>query len=561
MDDISILITGQAGQGIQTVETLLADIFLGQGYHVFATKEYMSRVRGGSNSTGLRVSSRPVRACTDRIDILLALDREILKRISDRISASTLVIGETGQCRRGIMENVDFRAIASKIGNPVFSNVVATGVILSLLEIDPAVPSRHMESVFGRKGADIVGKNLKALEEGYREGAGIKGRISPPVPDRPDGKRKGILVNGSQAIGMGAIAGGCDFISAYPMSPSTGVFTYLAGKGREESIVTEQAEDEISAINMVLGASYAGARAMANTSGGGFALMEEGVSLAGMAEIPVVIHIAQRPGPATGLPTRTEQGDLNLALYSGHGEFPRVILAPGTIEEGISLSKRAFDLASSYQSPVFILTDQYYLDSYYDVASLPVIEKKAYGEGVVRTKKGYKRYLLTENGISPRGIPGYGEGLVRIDSDEHDEDGFITEDMDTRKRMVEKRWKKLDAMKIEAPEPGFFGDREYRILLVGWGSTYHIIREAMEKTGIRGLGFLHFSQLYPLGGEVIKYLEKAEKVIGIENNLTGQFADLIARETGFRIGRRITKYNGLPFSVEEMKELLLKEIK
>jgi len=215
---------------------------------------------------------------------------------------------------------------------------------------------------------------------------------------------------------LGAIAGGCSFISTYPMSPSTGVWIFLTQHSKEFDIITDQSEDEISAINMAIGAWYAGARGMVATSGGGFALMVEGLSLASMIETPVVIHLGQRPGPATGLPTRTEQADLEFVLHAGHGEFPRIILTPGTMEDAFNLSQRAFDLADKYQVPVFILTDQYFLDSYYNLPSLNLSDIRNQSH-VVKTNKEYKRYQLTENGISPRGIPGYGEGLVSVDSD------------------------------------------------------------------------------------------------------------------------------------------------
>jgi 2-oxoglutarate ferredoxin oxidoreductase subunit alpha len=336
------------------------------------------------------------------------------------------------------------------------------------------------------------------------------------------------------------------------MSPSTGVATYLAQHAKEFGIVVEQVEDEISAMNMVVGAWYAGARALASTSGGGFALMEEGVSLAGMLESPAVIHLAQRPAPATGLPTRTEQGDLFFALFSGHGEFPRAIFAPGTIEDAFYLTQRAFNLADKYQIPVFVLTDQYMLESHYNVPSLDPhrIKPERY---VVETDSDYKRYKLTENGISPRGVPGYGKGLVIVDSDEHDEEGHITEDMDVRTSMVNKRLKKLELVSQEAIPPELIGNPDYKILVIAWGSNYNVVKEAMEKLRRDDLAFLHFKQVYPLHSSTADYLKKAEKTIIIENNATAQFANLIKLHTGISIGRKILKYNGLPFFVEEVE--------
>ena len=327
----------------------------------------------------------------------------------------------------------------------------------------------------------------------------------------------------------------------------------MAQHSRDFDIVVEQAEDEISAMNMAVGAWYAGARAMVTTSGGGFALMVEGLSLAGMLEMPVVIHLGQRPAPATGLPTRTEQGDLLFALHAGHGEFPRIILAPGSIEDAFYLTQKAFNLADKYQVPVFLLTDQYLLDSYYNIPSLTTsslhIERC-----IVRTDKDYKRYKITPDGISPRGIPGFGEGLVVVDSDEHNAEGHITEDFEVRTKMVDKRLKKLGSMKKEAIPPELVGSKNYKTLIVGWGSTYHVVKEAIGHLGREDISFLHFKQVYPLPLATSDYLKKARRRVVIENNATSQFGSLIELCTGINIEKKILKYNGLPFFLEEVME-------
>ncbi|UCC22313.1 MAG: 2-oxoacid:acceptor oxidoreductase subunit alpha, partial [Planctomycetota bacterium] len=363
------------------------------------------------------------------------------------------------------------------------------------------------------------------------------------------------LLSGAEAVSLGAIAGGCNFVSSYPMSPSTAVLVFLARRGRDFGIIAEQAEDEIAAMNMAIGAWYAGARAMVTTSGGGFALMTEGLSLAGMLESPIVIHLGQRPGPATGLPTRTEQADLELALYAGHGEFPRIILAPGSIEDAFYLTQRAFNLASKYQVPVFVLTDQYFLDSYYNTASLELSGLEI-DQHVVKTAKGYNRYELTDDGISPRGIPGYGEGLVAVDSDEHDTAGHITEDLDLRVAMVDKRLKKMDSIKAEAIEPELIGPEDYKTLIVCWGSTYHVASEAIKTLGSDDVSLLHFRQVYPLHESAAEYLKRARELVLIEGNATSQFGRLLKLRTGIDIENKILKYDGLSFSVEEVAERL-----
>jgi 2-oxoglutarate ferredoxin oxidoreductase subunit alpha len=294
---------------------------------------------------------------------------------------------------------------------------------------------------------------------------------------------------------------------------------------------------------------------MVTTSGGGFALMTEGLSLAGMLESPMVIHLAQRPGPATGLPTRTEQGDLELALYAGHGEFPRIIFAPGTLEDCFCLTQKAFNLADKYQVPVFILTDQYLVDSYYNTSGFELSDINVENH-IVKTSKGYERYVLTENGISPRGIPGLGEGLVAVDSDEHDQAGHITEDLDLRTRMVDKRLGRLELLKDEIIPPELAGPENYKNLVVCWGSTYSIVDEAVKNLNRDDVAFLHFKQIYPLPNETADYLQKAHKVIIVENNATSQFAKLIKLHTGIDIEGKILKYNGLSFYVEELTQKL-----
>jgi 2-oxoglutarate ferredoxin oxidoreductase subunit alpha len=330
---------------------------------------------------------------------------------------------------------------------------------------------------------------------------------------------------------------------------------FLSRHAREFGIVSEQAEDEISAINMAVGAWYAGARAMVTTSGGGFALMVEGLSLAAMIETPVVIHLAQRPGPATGLPTRTEQGDLLFALTAGHGEFPRIILAPGTLEDAYELSRRAFDLADRFQVPVFILTDQYLMDTHYNLAGLD-LKGAGPDRAVVKTGPDYRRYRITGDGISPRGIPGYGDGLVCVDSDEHDEYGRITEEMETRVAMVEKRIKKMEGIRAAALEPELLGGESYSHLLVGWGSTRHAISEALAGLSRNDISFLHLKQVFPMHTSVDEYLGRAERVITIENNAMGQLGTLLGMETGREPDDAILKYSGLPFNVEELIDLI-----
>jgi len=557
MSDVSIVLCGEAGQGIQTVEQLLSRIVHKQGLYVFTTKEYMSRVRGGSNSTQIRISINPVKAYVDKIDILVPLSKNAISHLQKKITKETLIIGEKTyiECINGSNTfEVNFNQIARSIGDSVFTNVIAVGLLSSLCNnIKIENVKLEINHFFSNKKNDIIQKNREAAEKGYALGKELKKKgIRFFDITKEKNNEKSILINGTQAIGLGAIAGGCNFISSYPMSPSTGVLNFLSKYADDFEILVEQAEDEISAINMVLGAWYAGARAMVTTSGGGYALMIEGISLAGMIESPVVIHVAQRPGPATGLPTRTEQADLEHILYSGHGEFPRIIFAPGTLEDAFYLTQKAFNLADKYQIPVFVLSDQYFVDSYYQT-EIPKIDKIQNKRYFIRTKKDYKRYHLSDNGISPRGIPEFGQGLVCVDSDEHNEEGCITEDMGTRTRMVDNRLRKQFEIEKETIFPDFVGHEDYKYLVIGWGSTYHILREALKRINNHDIGFLHFKQIYPVHRNIEDYLKKAEKTIIVENNATSQFAKLIKQYTGYSIQHHVLQYNGLPFSVEAVE--------
>ncbi len=552
-DDVSCVICGAAGQGIQTIERILPPLMKLSGYHVFACKEYMSRVRGGSNSTEIRVASKRVAAFLDRIDILVPLDKGAIPHLEKRISVRTVIIGDKNKLATDRpMIDVPFSRIASEIGGSIYENIVAAGVITGLFSIHLETANRYVRKFFGKKSEDVINHNILAIRRGFEIGQEIARSNRISITLHKDQKVNGeLLLEGFEALGFGAIAGGCNFISSYPMTPATGVFTFIAQHWDEFGIIAEQAEDEISAMNMMLGAWYAGARAMVSTSGGGFALMTEGLSLAGMIESPAVINIGQRPGPATGLPTRTEQGDLDHALHAGHGEFPRVIYAPGTMHDAFHLLRRAFNMADKFQIPVVVLSDQFLVDSLYNVPPLDLSGVEV-EHNFVETDQEYRRYRLTKSGVSPRGIPGLGKGFVCLDSDEHDEEGHITEDPDVRVDMVNKRLRKMESIRKETIPPELIGSRKYKTLVIGWGTTYGPILEAIERIGEPDIAFLHFKQVFPVHRDAAKYMERAERLIIVENNATSQFGRLLRVATGIEIKEKVLKYNGMHFSVEEL---------
>jgi len=535
--EMNVVIAGEAGQGAFSVELELTETLSRLDYHFFATKNYMSRVRGGHNFHMIRIADHPVHALGGgRWDMVVALDKETERRHRPDLREEGIYLS------REMMEEIG-AAAKEAFGGIAASNSILVGIVLAVIGVGPQKAAEAAEP----------GKE-EYLKKGFEFAARWKLTRAVPVSAAAGPHRK---FDGNQALALGAILGGCQFMAGYPMTPATSIMDYFSKASSGLPIHFEQAEDEIAAINMVLGASYAGVRSMAATSGGGFALMQEAVSLAGMTETPVVIALSQRPGPSTGLPTRTEQADLNFVLHAGHGEFPRIILAPGAIGEMIVLTKKAFALADRYQIPVFILTDQYFADSVQiceEEISLDV-DSRQYPE----FDRTYRRYRLTKNGISPLTYPGLSEALVKLDSDEHDEEGKITEDRDLRIRMVNKRRGKNSLLQKEAFPPTLFGDRDAPAYLLCWGSTREIVREAAQRLSDEGIraAVLHFAQVYPLTEEMVAPYGLAKKrLICVEGNAGGQFGRLLKAELGLSMERSVLKYDGDCFTVEDVYQAL-----
>lgn len=565
-EELTIRIAGEAGQGMQSVGLLVARLFRAAGYHLFADQDYMSRIRGGNNHFQLRVSRKAVSCPRGSIDLLVAFDRESVMRHRDRMAEDGLVIFDrekTGLTVDARQLDLPLARIAREAGGaPIFANAAAAGALVSLTRLRLKELETALAEAFARKGSETVEANLAAARAGFRQTASRRGKWAL-ASSRNRGRR--FFMNGNEAIGLGALRAGCRFFAAYPMTPATGIMNFLAHHAEGYGIAVEQAEDEIAAVNMVIGASYAGARAMTATSGGGLALMGEGISLAAMTETPLVVVDAQRPGPATGFPTRTEQSDLDFVLHAGHGEFARAVYAPGNAEQCFRLTARAFDIAWKFQVPVLLMTDQYLADSYRDFARLGREEKDleipAIPPGGKSSGEGYLRYRLTPDGVSPRAIPGRFPGPVYADSDEHGEEGHITEDAETRVRMVDKRLKlkgKGLARLVERPTRA--GPAEPSLLLVGFGSTWGVLREAVERLGERGVACAHLSQVWPFPSRALSgMMEKAGRVMTVENNAGAQLAGLIRRETGYRVRGSVLKYDGRPFEIEGLLRELEKE--
>lgn len=547
-NDFTVMIGGSAGSGIKTIESLLVDSLVSMGYSIFSTKEYMSRVRGGSNTVQIRISDRAVKAAKWEPDMFLALDELSASHVKDRIGSNTFVVGGKNE-KFSKQLQVSLQEEARKHVKKQFVNTFAAGVLFSFLQLPLNNLENALKKRFKEKDHD---SNLEAVRKGYSfaESQNIEFDKLSLVPKNNDASSR--YIDGTTASGFGFLAGGCNSVTSYPMSPSTGVLAFLANISKDFDIAVEQAEDEIAAFNMVQGVWYAGGMGLTTTSGGGFALMSESMSLSGMTETPAVVYLAQRPGPATGLPTRTEQGDLNLALYSGHGEFPRLILAPGDAMEAVELGHLAFEIADKYQVPAIYLSDQYLADS---LQSVPEIDFEHFSQNrhIVKSKENYLRYELTDNGISERSVPGYGEGLVCCDSDEHDERGQITESYKVREAMVAKRKRKTEQLIEAALEPKIIGEGD--IAIVGWGSTKGAISESLFMLDDSNLTQVHFSWVYPLNKKHLSKLSEMDTIIVVENNSNAQFADLL-KLNDIKVDATILKSNGFAF----FSDLLVKEI-
>jgi 2-oxoglutarate ferredoxin oxidoreductase subunit alpha len=543
---------GEAGQGLVTVGEILAKSLVRSGYSIVVTQSYQSRIRGGHNTFSIRVGTEEILAPQESIDFLVALNEEtVFLHREDLLPQGFIVVDETSACDGDACLKVPFKQLAAERQ----ANIVALGVTAALLGLDKAILCQTMDDYFGRKHADLASENRQAITAACEWIAGKSLRFGklPPITS----PRRCLMMNGNDAVALGALSAGVKFYSFYPMTPSTSIGLSLTARATRMGLIAEQAEDEISAINMAIGASFAGAPSMVATSGGGFALMAEGVSLAGMTETPLVIVVAQRPAPATGLPTRTEQADLLFVLHAGHGEFPRAIFAPGTVEECFHLTRKAFELAERYQSPIFLLTDQFLADSYRAVLpfNLEHISSIQPGREKVPVSLPYKRYAITESGISPRLLPGMTEHIVVAGSDEHTEDGHLTEDLSVRKQMVEKRLGKYRGMYGEVMPPEILGDDKPDLLLISWGSSRGAVLEAaslLRKEGKR-IKTLAFSQVWPLVPEqFLPAFQEARDVVCVEGNATGQMAGLIRRETSFHIEKRVLRYDGLPHTPESI---------
>jgi len=569
-NQFSFLIGGEAGAGITRSGSLFAKACMRGGLNVFGTNDYQSLIRGGHNFYLGRAEAEEVHSQADELCFLIALNAETIKLHKDELVASGGILYDEGDAtltaeKLGRADLKLFPVPLKKIvidelkepHNLIMRNTVALGAAVAVTDYDLALLEEVMRDTFK---PDVADSNVKAAQTGYRY---VKERFKTDFEyqlrktDRA-GKRQ-IYLSGNEAVGLGAVRAGCKFYASYPMTPTTGLLHFMTSNERNFGMIALQPEGEIAAINMIAGAAFAGARAMAATSGGGFCLMSEGLGMAGATETPVVVMVGQRPGPSTGLPTYSAQGDLRFVLHASQGDFPRVVIAPGDIEECFYETIRAFNWADKYQLPVILLTDKYLVEGEASVEPFDMnrvkIERGDLASGQDVGAEEYRKHRFTESGVSPRVLPGTRGVVVRTTADEHDEFGFTSEDPEMTTQMVDKRMRKLEYLAEELDRTvdsvKLYGPEKAEATIVSWGGTKGPIREAMKLLASDGIAVNYLQVIYMLPfptAKVEKVLAGAKKTVVVEHNKTSQLSGLIREHTLHEVDHRILKYDGRPFN-------------
>ncbi len=559
LESINIKIGGKAGEGVKITGQLLTKVLSRLGFSTFSYQEYPSLIRGGHNTFQIHTSTSKAYSQIKMIDILLAFDKNTIDLHQKELKDNSIILYDNekvklSQKEKGQYIGIPIFKIAQEVaGNPLMGNNVVLGALLALIGLPLDHLNKIIQETFGSKGEQIVKANHDCAKAGYDH---VLKDHKDKIIDltKPTDPNEKMIITGNEAVALGAISAGMKFFSAYPMTPATSILHYLAQKAEQYNLVVKQPEDEIAAMNQIIGAAFAGVRAMTATSGGGFCLMTEGFGFAGVSEIPIVVVVSQRPGPATGMPTWSGQGDLQFIIHAAQDEFPRLILAPGDAVECFELTKLAFEMSEKYQLPTIILLDKHISESYY--SNSPFVSQKTNKRySFVEKQQGkYLRYKITENGISPRPLLGE-KGLHHLaNSYEHDEYGFATEDSQQRIAMVQKRARKFEALKNEIPKQEIYGAQEAEISFISWGSNKSSILEALRS--LPNTNYLHLNWVWPLPDQQIKdFTQKAKKVIILECNSEGQLSNLIREKTGIET-EKFLKYDGRPFYPEEIIEYI-----
>lgn len=557
-------IAGLAGGGVAVTGALYAKLAMAHGLHVFSYGEYPSLIRGGHNSLQVTSGDGVVTTQQKLLDVLVALNADAITLHLDELKSDSVILVDKTQVKldwdkltlSGTLIDLPMYPISLEVtGSGLAANMVALGASCYLLGLDFSLLLNLIKTAFLEKGEEIVKKDQLAAQKGYDY---IKARhltAHKPVEVKPSDQ---IYLSGNEAVGLGALSGGIQFYAGYPMTPVTSLLEFLADAQTNYPLVVKHSEDEIGAINQAIGASYAGASSMVATSGGGFALMVEGLSLAAITEVPLVIMEGQRPGPATGLPTWTAQADLQFVLNAGHGEFSKIVLAPGDMEECFAMTKLAFILAEQWQTQVYILTDKYLIES---SMSIPKFKSKytniRYNMATdLPQDDSYKRYSLSDSGYSLRSTPGVAHGLSLTNSYEHDEYGFDTEEASMAKSQVDKRLRKLDNVAPFLPKSILYGPKTADTTFVCWGSTKLVLAHAVDllnQSNPSAANFIQLGCLAPFDAESFMTLARsAKRLVMVEGNAKGQAEGLIRQHTGLTFSERLNRYDGRPFYAEDI---------
>jgi len=576
-NNIEVLFGGQAGDGSLTTGDLIATVFKRMGLEIYTFKDFPSRIRGGHTNYVIRAGEHRHYGLADQVDAMVAFDLECVeKHIAEMRPGGFVIFDNSSEKLTDAVHRDDVyfyevplaNIAKQQLGLELVRNTISLGVLGQLIGMDPTIIRGLITKQWERKGEKVVAQNIGAIEAGEQY---VKEHFTRPsgytLAARPDGER--LLMMGNDAIGYGALVAGCRFMAGYPITPATDVLEWMAKYAPRYGGIVVQAEDELAAINMTIGAAYAGARAMTATSGPGQALMTEGIGLAGVVETPIVIIECARAGPSTGMPTKTEQSNLNHVIFSGHGEIPKVVISPGTVEESFYLTLTAFNLAERYQLPVFLLTEQALCQSKETIPRLE-LDTVAVDRGKLSRNGGvtfgeYKRFAFAEDGVSPRVIPGTPGGMHLEPGSEHNEEGVITEDATNRSRMMEKRMHKLEAMRAELPKANVFGDRNATLAFIAFGANRGPVAETQDRLLAQGTPsrFLQLRTLWPFPEEEVRdFIRGAAHVFVVENNFTGQLERLIRYVTGpLPHMHAVRKYNGRPFRPIEILDAVHKELK
>lgn len=574
LQSVTWKIGGEAGFGIISSGTMLARSFSRAGYHVFATNEYPSLIRGGHNIITVRIATEPFASMNRDVHILVALNKQTIELHKKELKAGAVLLFDSkdGPIDQSIVPlGVQLTPIPlteivrSHNGEPVMRNTVCLGATIAILGVDLELLASVIRDQFKKKGDEVVNYNIKIAQAGYDYVKSLNGNLAAIKLAGTQNHREQLVINGSEALGVSAVRAGLKFAAVYPMTPINSLITFLADHAKSLQLVYKQPEDEIAGINMAIGASVAGVRSMVATSGGGFALMVEGLSLAGMIEVPLVIDMGMRAGPATGMPTWTEQGELLFVIYAGHGEFPRIVLAPSDAVDVYNLTIEAFNLADRYQVPVFLLTDKYLNESLWCVpidtymGDVSIDRGKMVKPEELPTDDSFKRYQLVPDGVSPRSLLGMPHGQYFANSYEHDETGHVTEQSESRTAMAKKRLAKFASIQKDIMPPIVHGEQAADITFVTWGTTKGPVLELLQTVNFKlkngTANIVHFPWLFPFPIEATKkLLGNATRIIDVEQNGTGQLATLIRAYTGIDITEKILKFDGRPFYPEEILE-------